>query len=244
MDYLIYLSLALIIIGLFIVFYSAIANYTLQAKSNSSQLIKSAKDDQPVQDFNEKKLDQILELINEKNKPKETQPNNNLKNKIDLIFRALKKKKPLEEKKDQFLPVLEKSSPNLPEVVSTTKEEVLPASEKPLQNEFPGAELYEDRSGLVDYAIRVGTIDPTLEKYKLIKRIGRGILVVHDDGLTFDQAGRMYRFDFKQISNIYSGQNYLALTLLKSSSVRLFLHQQIGEVVNLVNSKYKNFLNG
>ena len=264
MNILIYLAVALIVIGIFIVSYTFFSNSSKQNLSfsnsettpasfnNSAQII-------PSDDGQEKKLDEIIELI--KNKDQTSTSNHKKNSKLDLILKLLKRDKHKTEafrpsfRVDQGLSVPEKyiipSSPQRkPQQTSHSEEnkkienEPEKEKEKILKTEFSSTTMYEDKSGLIDYSIRVGSVDPTLEKYKMIKRIGRGKVVIHDDGLTFNKEGKMYRFDFHQIDKIYTGKNYLALTVMRSPSVKLFFNENVADLILSLNSSYDKYLNG
>lgn len=85
------------------------------------------------------------------------------------------------------------------------------------------AVLFEDRSSVIDYSSESGSIDPSLEKYRNIKRIGSGTMSVETGGITFYMGKKLYRFDFHRVRDIKAGKNHLALFLMGSGSVKLFI---------------------
>ncbi len=85
------------------------------------------------------------------------------------------------------------------------------------------AVLYEDASGLVDYEGGESSIDPTLEAYSRLKRIGEGEVQIAAEGLIVRAGRATHRFDFYKIRDYKLGDNYIALYLRNSRAVRLFL---------------------
>ena len=85
------------------------------------------------------------------------------------------------------------------------------------------AVLFEDRSSVIDYSSESGSIDPSLEKYKNIKRIGSGPCSVETGGITFYMGKKLYRYDFHRVRDIKAGKSHLALFLMGSGSVKLFI---------------------
>lgn len=83
--------------------------------------------------------------------------------------------------------------------------------------------LYEDSSGLVDYDGGESAIDPTLEAYSRLKRIGEGEVQIAAEGLIVRAGKATHRFDFYKMRDYKVGDNYIALYLRNSRSVRLFL---------------------
>jgi hypothetical protein len=85
------------------------------------------------------------------------------------------------------------------------------------------AVLFEDKSEVIDYSNDSGSIDPSLEKYKHIKRIGSGTISVEPGGLTFYMGKKIYRYDYHRIRDIKAGKSHLAVFLMGSGSVKLFI---------------------
>jgi len=85
------------------------------------------------------------------------------------------------------------------------------------------AVLFEDKSQVIDYSSESGSIDPSLEKYKQIKRIGDGIIRVETGGISFYMGKKLYRYDFHRVRDIRTGKNHLALFLMGGASVKLFI---------------------
>lgn len=105
-----------------------------------------------------------------------------------------------------------------------------PARENGLQQRTarPGyggvsAILFDDRSDMINYDSGSASIDYSIEGYKNIKRIGSGNLSVDRDGLSFYLGDSLYRFDFHRIFDVWGGDNFIALSLKGSGTVKLFL---------------------
>mgnify|MGYP005840021499 CR=1 FL=1 len=98
--------------------------------------------------------------------------------------------------------------------------EAASAAERPVSGR---AVLYEDASGLVDYEAGESAIDPTLEAYSRLKRMGEGEVQIAAEGLILRAGKAVHRFDFYKIRDYKVGDNYIALYLRNSRSVRLFL---------------------
>ncbi len=120
-----------------------------------------------------------------------------------------------------------------------------PAKEEKKQPSAPSgavdAVLYLDNSGLVDYEGRSNVIDPTLERYARMKRVGAGSVEIAKEGLNFRYQKNLYRFDFIRISDIHFGENYCALSIKGSDTVRLFLFADGHEFINRLNRDYGEF---
>jgi len=86
--------------------------------------------------------------------------------------------------------------------------------------------LYEDFSNIIEYDSNTNRIDPSLEEYKKIKRIGEGRIKYESDGICFSTEKRFYRFDFYRVKDIQKGDNYIAIYLNESNVVRLFLFEK------------------
>ncbi len=88
----------------------------------------------------------------------------------------------------------------------------------------PGkAVLYEDASGLVDYENGESSIDPSLEAYNKLKRLGSGEVEIAAESLIIRIGKAVHRFDFYKVQDYRIGDNYIALYLKGSRAVRLFL---------------------
>ncbi|MCU0845206.1 MAG: hypothetical protein MUC76_09805 [Spirochaetes bacterium] len=85
------------------------------------------------------------------------------------------------------------------------------------------AVLYEDASGLVDYEGGESSIDPSLEAYNNLKRVGSGAVEIASEGLIIRLGKATHRFDFYKVKDYRIGDNYIALYLKGSRAVRLFL---------------------
>ncbi len=128
---------------------------------------------------------------------------------------------------------------------SVAKPATEPAKEEKKKPSAPTGEveavLYLDSSGLVDYEGRASVIDPTLERYARMKRVGPGSVEIAKEGLNFRYQKNLYRFDFIRITDIHFGENYCALFINGSDTVRLFLFADGREFINRLNRDYGEF---
>ncbi|HSV95531.1 MAG TPA: hypothetical protein VLM75_01210 [Spirochaetota bacterium] len=85
------------------------------------------------------------------------------------------------------------------------------------------AVLFEDASGLVDYEGGESSIDPSLQAYNNLKRVGSGDVEIASEGLIIRMGRATHRFDFYKVQDYRVGDNYIALYLKGSRAVRLFL---------------------
>lgn len=105
----------------------------------------------------------------------------------------------------------------------------------------PLAVLYEDSSRVIDYDSASGIIDPSLERYKQIRRIGRGRFAVEKGGITFRTESTLYRFDFHRLRDIREGRRHLALFLGGSESVRLFIFESESGLIRTAAAAYRDY---
>ena len=85
------------------------------------------------------------------------------------------------------------------------------------------ASLYEDNSTIIDYHRGKARIDPELKEYGKIKRIGSGQLIFENDGISFYCGKKFYRYDFHRLTDLKSGNNFIALMVKASSAVKLLI---------------------
>ncbi len=86
--------------------------------------------------------------------------------------------------------------------------------------------MFEDSSNIIDYGNNDSIIDSTLKEYKKIRRVGAGNFDLSDDGINFRVGKRLYRFDFRRITDIKSGGNFIVLKMQGSSDLKLFLFKK------------------
>jgi hypothetical protein len=103
------------------------------------------------------------------------------------------------------------------------------------------AVLFNDYSGDLEYDGSDNCIDPTFGKYSALKRVGRGSIEVIKDGINFKLLKNLYRFDFHRIRDIQSGDNYVAVVLKGSDIIRLFLIENDNDFCVKIIRDYKNF---
>ena len=104
------------------------------------------------------------------------------------------------------------------------------------------AVLYEDSSRVIDYANESGSIDPSLEKYRKIRRLGGGQVVIEKDGISFYMGKKMYRYDFNRVRDLKSGERHMALFVGGSESVKLFIFESGAASIAAIGDAYREFL--
>lgn len=104
--------------------------------------------------------------------------------------------------------------------------------------------FFEDSSSLIDYGRETGTIDPSFKEYKKISRVGSGVLKAEKDNLNFHAGRKVYHYDFKKISDLKTGKNFIAAKIQGSSIVKLFIIQSNTHQIRDVSEKYRAFLAG
>ncbi len=104
--------------------------------------------------------------------------------------------------------------------------------------------LFDDASGVIDYESGEAIIDPTSQGYNKISRVGRGVIMPDDDGVTFNMNGEIFRFDFRRLYNLWSGNNYVALPMDNSSSVKLFIFDGFGNPEKILEKSFAEFKKG
>ncbi|MBN2160734.1 MAG: hypothetical protein JW807_15195 [Spirochaetes bacterium] len=104
------------------------------------------------------------------------------------------------------------------------------------------AVLFEDSSHVIDYNNESGSIDPSLEEYKNIKRIGSGRLAVEKGGINFFLGKKLYRYDFTRLSGMKAGNKFLALFIDGSDVVKLFIVENGSGFIEAADSAYAAYL--
>ncbi|HPS57670.1 MAG TPA: hypothetical protein PK514_06135 [Spirochaetota bacterium] len=115
-----------------------------------------------------------------------------------------------------------------------------PASESGSVN----AVLFDDRSNMIDYDSGSAVIDVSIEGYKNLKRVGSGNLAVERDGLSFYLGDSLHRFDFHRIFDVWSGDNFIALPLKGSGTVKLFLMEKGSGLPEKVEKYFQEYIKG
>ena len=115
-------------------------------------------------------------------------------------------------------------------------------SAQPMAGAELQAVLYEDASRVIDYANESGSIDPSLEKYKKIRRLGGGRVALEKDGISFYMGKKMYRYDFGRIRDLRSGEKHMALFIGGSESVKLFIFESGGASISAIGDAYREFV--
>jgi hypothetical protein len=104
------------------------------------------------------------------------------------------------------------------------------------------AVFFEDNSSVIGYGGEPGSIDPSLEEYKKIKRVGRGTLVAEKDGMNFYLGKKFFRFDFHRVRNLMTGNNYIALITTGGDTVKLFIIDDNRDRICDVDRYYRDFI--
>ncbi len=104
------------------------------------------------------------------------------------------------------------------------------------------AVLFEDKSNVIDYGSESGSIDPSLEKYKNIKRIGSGTISIETGGITFYMGKKLYRYDFHRIRDIKAGKSHLALFLMGSGSTKLFIVEPGTDIITAATDAFREYV--
>jgi hypothetical protein len=104
------------------------------------------------------------------------------------------------------------------------------------------AVLYEDSSRVIDYASESGTIDPSLEKYRKIRRLGSGHIALEKEGISFYMGKKMYRYDFHRIRDLKIGERHIALFIGGSESVKLFIVDTGGAPLTAIGDSFREFV--
>ena len=110
--------------------------------------------------------------------------------------------------------------------------------------ESVNAILFDDRSNMIDYDSGSAVIDASVEGYRNIKRIGSGNLAVEKDGISFYLGDSLHRFDFHRIFDVWSGENYIALPLKGSGTVKLFLMDKGNGLPEKVEKYFQEYTKG
>jgi len=101
--------------------------------------------------------------------------------------------------------------------------------------------LFEDSSGVIDYENGYGTIDPTRDRYRNIKRRGMGEITLEKAGISFHVGKKLFRYDFHKISSLKTGRNYIALIPEGESPVKLFIFTEPGPVISRVADAFVSY---
>ena len=104
------------------------------------------------------------------------------------------------------------------------------------------AVFFEDGSQIIDYSRQAGTIDPSCKEYRKIKRIGQGTLVIEKDGLNFYMGRKFFHFDFQRVSDLRTGENYIAALVEGVNTVKLFIIESNRDALSSVAGLYREFL--
>lgn len=101
--------------------------------------------------------------------------------------------------------------------------------------------LYDDSSSVINYSSSGGFIDPTLEEYRKIRRVGRGNVLLDRDGVSFYQGTKLFRFDFHRLKEVVTGDNFMALFISGSETVKLFIADRGNDVMMRIKEKFSQY---
>lgn len=104
------------------------------------------------------------------------------------------------------------------------------------------ATLYEDSSNIIDYERSENRIDPTLKEYRNIKRMGKGDIELAKDGINFYIGKKFFRFDYYRIRDLKIGERFIALFLKGSDVVRVFVFERDSGIQSDVKRSYQDYL--
>jgi hypothetical protein len=101
--------------------------------------------------------------------------------------------------------------------------------------------LYDDKSRIIDYDNSGNVIDPTLEEYKKLKRIGRGTIEMVKDGINFHLKKKLYRFDYYRIEKMNMGKNFLSVNIKGGDVTRLFIFENKSPLISDIFMGYNSY---
>lgn len=104
------------------------------------------------------------------------------------------------------------------------------------------ATLYEDSSNIIDYERSENRIDPTLKEYRNIKRMGKGDIELAKDGINFYIGKKFFRFDYHRIRDLKIGERFIALFLKGSDVVRVFVFERDSLIQSNIKRSYQDYL--
>jgi hypothetical protein len=87
-------------------------------------------------------------------------------------------------------------------------------------------------------------MEPDLDLYKKLHRVGRGSLELSKEGLNFHSGNKFYRFDFYRIESVKKGRNYLAVSIKGGEVVRLFVFDRESPRIEDVHRGFNTFAGG
>jgi hypothetical protein len=104
------------------------------------------------------------------------------------------------------------------------------------------ATLYEDSSNIIDYDKSENKIDPTLKEYRNIKRVGKGDIELAKEGINFYVGKKFFRFDYYRIRDLKIGEKFIAVFLKGSNVVRVFIFDKISGIQSDIKRSYQDYL--
>jgi hypothetical protein len=104
------------------------------------------------------------------------------------------------------------------------------------------ATLYEDSSNIIDYEKSENRIDPTLKEYRNIKRMGKGDIELAKEGINFYIGKKFFRFDYHRIRDLKIGERFIAIFLKGSDIVRVFVFDRDSGIQSNIKRSYQDYL--
>lgn len=235
----VYFSLILVLCGIFLLVFSMLLSSSPLEDNESHVPVKRS------DDIREEDLDLDIDFLDGDDTSGEFRtgkPAHHGEDRIKII-----------EEDDDFLPEIdfesstedEKHIEKLP-FESEFSDELQPEPDgeslKPEETETSDtAILFEDSSGVIDYENGYGTIDPTRDRYRNIKRRGMGEITLEKAGISFHVGKKLFRYDFHKISSLKTGRNYIALIPEGESPVKLFIFTEPGPVISRVADAFVSY---
>ena len=143
---------------------------------------------------------------------------------------------------EEDVPVVEPVVESVAEPVADVSGEDGGEGDSTAGSEIVNAVLFNDYSSLIDYESRTGTIDPSLDDYRNIKRLGEGGFSVARSGISFLMENKLFRFDFHKLDRLYTGDNFVALGIKGVEAGKLFIFGRPGGMTGRVDAMYREFV--
>jgi hypothetical protein len=104
--------------------------------------------------------------------------------------------------------------------------------------------LYEDSTGLIDYHSSSSMIAADPAVYASLKRKGEGTLEADPHGIVFRANGTFFRFDYRRITDIRTGEDYTAIFMSGGGPVWLLIFSPSSGAGETVQQGFAGYLKG
>ncbi len=134
-----------------------------------------------------------------------------------------------------------------PELDLEDMEEDLPGfDESPSPPEPQGERilLYEDSTGLIDYHSNSSMIAADPAVYASLKRKGEGTVETDPHGIVFRANGTFFRFDYRRITDIRTGEDYTAVFMSGGGPVWLLIFSPSSGAGEKLQQGFTGYLKG